>query len=107
MSKYQNITGRNFLHQVQIYEGYLVPKLKNKSIKELQLYDFYKNGDLSYDLTNVNCSCKLFSVLDGKSLYPSCQTIGGALGYGGTITGKNICLIPSAFIVGKMIPDAP
>jgi len=54
--------------------------LKNKSIKELQLHDFYKNGDLSYDLTNVNCSCKLLSVLDGKSLYPSCQAIGGALG---------------------------
>jgi len=40
----------------------------------------------------VNCSCKLVSVLDGKSLYPFCQAIGGALWYGGTLTGKNICL---------------
>jgi len=53
----------------------------------------------------VNCSCKLVSVLDGKSLYASCQAIGGALWYGGTLPGKNICLIPSAFYYRKDAND--
>lgn len=32
---------------------------------------------------------------------------GGALWYAGTVAGKNICLTPSALIMGKIILDAP
>jgi hypothetical protein len=51
--------------------------------------------------------CFLFVYEQKRMLLPISQAIGGDLWYAGTITGKNICLTPSPFIIGKMIPDAP
>ncbi|WRX11398.1 hypothetical protein QQP08_003885 [Theobroma cacao] len=51
--------------------------------------------------------CVPFKVLQSLSYHDGAyQSTGGALYSAGTVAGKNICLTPSALIMGKIIPDA-